>query len=85
MHPFPDWRISPFVTIGTGYIHMSPQTTIVQAEDQGDEIVNAGAGANVYISDRFILRMQYKRYTVYTSRDDNEEFNEWTAGFSLFF
>lgn len=85
MHPFPNWRISPFVTIGTGYIHMEPQTTIVQAEDLDDEVANAGAGANIYISDRFILRLMYKRLTVYTSRDDNEELNQWNAGFSLFF
>jgi len=85
MHPFPDWRISPFVTVGTGYIHMKAQTTIVQAEDLEDEVANAGAGANIYISDRFILRLMYKRQTVYTSRDKNEELNQWNAGFSLFF
>jgi len=85
MHPFPYSRISPFFTIGTGYISIKPQTTIVQAEDLEDEIAHAGAGANVYISDRFILRLEYKRHTVYTSRDENEELNEWKAGFSLFF
>ena len=85
MHPFPYSRISPFFTVGTGYISIKPQTTIVQAEDLEDEIAHAGAGANVYISDRFILRLEYKRHTVYTSRDKNEELNEWKAGFSLFF
>jgi len=85
MHPFPQWRISPFFTIGTGYISIEPQTTIVQAEDLEDEIANAGAGANVYISDRFIMRLEYKRHTVYTSRDKNEELNQWKVGFSLFF
>jgi hypothetical protein len=85
MHPFPYSRISPLFTIGTGSISIKPQTTIVQAEDLEDEIAHAGAGANVYISDRFILRLEYKRHTVYTSRDENEELNEWKAGFSLFF
>ena len=85
MSPFPRWRISPFFTIGTGYIHVEPQTTIVQAEDLDDEIVHAGVGANVYISDKFMLRMEYKRHTVLTSRNDNEELNQWKAGFSIFF
>lgn len=85
MYPFPEWRVSPYFTIGSGIIHIQPQTTIVQAEDRTDEIVHAGAGANVYLSDRFILRLEYKRHTVLTSRDDNEEINQWKAGFSIFF
>lgn len=85
MYPFPAWRVSPFFTIGTGIIKTSPQTTVVQAEDRQDEIVHAGAGANLYLSDRFILRVEYKRHTVLTSRDDNEEIDQWKAGFSVFF
>jgi hypothetical protein len=85
MYPFPKWRISPYFTIGTGIIQTKPHTTIVQAEDREDEIVHAGAGANIYLSDRFMLRMEYKRHTVLTSRDDNEEIDQWKAGFSVFF
>ncbi|MDZ7668830.1 MAG: SH3 domain-containing protein [Gammaproteobacteria bacterium] len=85
MYPFPEWRVSPFFTIGTGIIRTEPQTTVVQAEDREDEIVHAGAGANLYLSDRFILRVEYKRHTVLTSRDDNEEIDQWKAGFSVFF
>lgn len=85
MYPFPKWRLSPYFTIGTGIIETKPHTTIVQAEDREDEIVQAGVGANYYLSDRFILRMEYKRHTVLTSRDDNEEVDQWKAGFSVFF
>ncbi|HEY5646787.1 MAG TPA: outer membrane beta-barrel protein [Pseudomonadales bacterium] len=85
MRPFPRSRISPFFNIGTGYLHVSPQTTIVQAEDLNDEIVHAGVGADVYISRKFMLRLEYRRHTVLTSRDDNEELNQWKAGFSIFF
>ena len=85
MSPFPQWRVSPYFTIGTGIIEIKPHTTIVQAEDRSDEIVHAGLGANIYLSDRFLLRMEYKRHTVLTSRDDNEEIDQWKAGFSVFF
>jgi hypothetical protein len=47
MFPFPEWRVSPFFTIGTGIIRTQPQTTVVQADDRQDEIVHAGAGANL--------------------------------------
>ena len=84
VYPFPKRRISPFFEIGSGIIHIEPQTTIVQTEDRTDEIVHVGAGANIYISRRFVFRVEYKRHTVLTSRDDNEEINEWKAGFSVF-
>ena len=84
MSPFPEWRVSPFFEIGTGMIHVEPQTTIVQSQDRTDEIAHAGVGADVYLSKRFIFRVEYKRHTVLTSRDDNEEIDEWTAGFSVF-
>ena len=85
MYPFPTWRVSPYFTIGTGIIKTQPHTTVVQAEDRQDEIVHVGAGANLYLSDRFILRLEYKRHTVLTSRDDNQEIDQWKAGFSVFF
>jgi len=85
MYPFPKWRVSPYFTIGSGIIKINPHTTIVQAEDRVDEIVHAGMGANIYLSDRFMLRVEYKRHTLLTSRDDNEEINQWKAGFSVFF
>ena len=85
MFPFPKWRLSPYFTIGTGIIRTEPHTTVVVAEDREDEIANAGVGANLYLSDRFMLRMEYKRHTVLTSRDDNEEVDQWKAGFSVFF
>ena len=85
MFPFPKWRLSPYFTIGSGIITTKPHSTVVVAEDREDEIVNAGVGANLYLSDRFMLRMEYKRLTVLTSRDDNEEIDQWKAGFSVFF
>ena len=84
MTPWPEWRISPFFEIGTGMIQINPQTTIVQSHDETDEIAHAGVGADVYLSKRFIFRAQYKRHTVFTSRNENEEIDEWTAGFSFF-
>jgi hypothetical protein len=85
IRPFPGWRVSPYFGIGTGYIAITPQTTIVQTQDLKDEIVHAGFGADVYMSRKFLLRLEYRRHTVLTSRDDNEEINQWKAGFSIFF
>jgi hypothetical protein len=85
MHPFPNWRISPFFSVGTGLIHSDPESTLVQESDRTDQIGHAGAGIRVYLARRFIFRAQYKNYVIFQSTDDNQEINEWKAGFAVFF
>jgi hypothetical protein len=82
---WPDWRFSPFFTLGTGVIHTDPKATIVQGDDRTDQIGHVGAGFRIYATRRFLLRAEYKSYVVFTSRDDNEEVDEWKAGFAFFF
>ncbi len=82
---WPEWRISPFFTLGAGVIHTEPKSTIVQGEDRTDQIAHAGAGLRVYVTRRFVLRAEFKSYVVFTSRDDNEEVEEWKVGFAFFF
>lgn len=82
---WPEWRVSPFFTLGAGYIHTEPKSTIVQGEDRSDQTAHVGAGLRLYVTRRFVLRAEYKSYVVFTSRDDNEEVEEWKAGFAFFF
>lgn len=82
---WPEWRISPFFTLGAGVIHTEPKSTIVQGEDRTDQIAHAGGGLRIYATRRFIVRAEYKSYVVFTSRDDNEEIEEWKVGFAFFF
>ncbi len=81
----PDWRVSPFVTLGAGIVHTEPKATIVRPDDRTDEVANLGAGLRFYASRRFFLRAEYKRYVVFTSRDPNEDVDEWKVGFAFFF
>ena len=82
---FPDARISPYFTLGAGVINTEPKSTIVQSEDRDDQIGHAGAGFRIYATRRFLLRAEYKSYVVFTSRDENEEVEEWKVGFAFFF
>ena len=82
---FPEWRVSPFFTLGAGVIHTSPKSTIIQGLDRTDEIGHVGAGVRVYATRRFLLRAEFKSYVVFTSRDENEEVEEWKVGFAFFF
>jgi uncharacterized protein YgiM (DUF1202 family) len=82
---WPDWRISPFFTLGAGVIHTSPKSTIVQGPDRTDEVAHAGLGIRAYVTRNFVLRAEFKSYVVFTSRDENEEIEEWKVGFAFFF
>ncbi len=84
-HPFPAWRFSPFFTIGTGVIQTDPKATLVQEKDRVDQVAYVGAGLRVYLTRRFVFRAQYKNYVIFQSTDDNQEIDEWKAGFAVFF
>ena len=82
---YPEWRASPYFTLGAGMIHTEPKATLVATVDRTDSIAHAGAGVRTYLTRRFVFRAEYKAYVVFTSRNDNEEIREWKAGFSFFF
>ena len=63
----------------------SGKSTIVEAPDRTDDIGHVGAGFRIYATRRFLLRAEYKSYVVFTSRDENEEIEEWKVGFAFFF
>lgn len=82
---FPEWKYSPFFTLGTGTISTKPNATIVQPEDRDDDVMRMAVGMRMYLNRHFFLRAEYNAYTLLTSRNDNEEIEEWRIGFSVFF
>ncbi len=82
---WPEWRVSPFFTLGTGVIRTEPKTTLVQALDRTDQFAQVGAGVRAWLSRRLIFRAEYKSYVIFTSQDENEEIEEWKIGFGFFF
>ena len=83
--PRPDWRIQPFLSIGTGVIRIEPKGTLVGTEVRTDQVAYAGLGVRAYVARRFIVRGEFKEYVVFTDRDENEEDTEWKIGFAFFF
>lgn len=83
--PFPEWRVSPFVGIGTGQIKIHPSATLVETEDRQDNVLLASVGTYVYVSRRFFLRAEYVNHYLLTTRDNNDEVHQWRVGFNVFF
>ena len=82
---FPQWRYSPFFSLGGGVRETNPKATLVSTQDRTDTTAAVGAGMRVYLGQRLLLRLQYKHYVVMTDRDDDEEVGEWKIGISAFF
>jgi hypothetical protein len=81
----PQWRVSPFIGIGGGVLHVEPKATLVQPEDRTDSTAYGGLGVRGYLTNRFLLQAEYRQFVVFTSRDDNEEIDQWTVSFVYFF
>lgn len=82
---FPQWRFSPFLTLGTGFERTEPKATLAVPLDQDSQTAYAGFGARFYLGRRFFLRGEYRHHTVFTSRDSNEVKEEWKLGFAFFY
>ncbi len=83
--PFPEWKVSPYFSIGTGMIKTSVRSTLSQIKDATDFAANVSVGIKMYLTRRFILRTDLKKYIIFQSRDKNEEVTSWQVGFAFFF
>jgi hypothetical protein len=81
----PEWRLSPFFTIGTGIIRIQPKSTLVRPEDRTNQTAYVGGGLRFYWTRRFFVRGEYRSHGVFTNRNENEEINEWKLGLAFFF
>ena len=82
---FPEWRLSPFLELGTGIVYVEPRATIVLPDDRTDQTAYAGVGLRFYLTRRFFVRADYRWHTVFTSRDENQELEEWKVLIACFF
>lgn len=82
---FPRWRVAPYVMLGLGRVQLEPKAVLVKLDEETEDAVNAGAGVRLYLTRSFVFRTEYRNHLLLTSRNDNEEVNEWRAGFSVLF
>ena len=83
--PYPHWWVSPYFSIGAGTIETNPSSTLVESEDREDELLQASLGTYIHLKGRLFMRLEYANHYVLTSRNINEEVNEWKLGFNVFF
>lgn len=88
MQPLPDLKYSPYMTLGLGRIKVSPSATLISTRDDSNEFAQFGIGVQRYISRSFLFRLEFNEYIIFSAnstRNDNEDVNEWKFGFAVFF
>ena len=83
--PWPQWRYSPYFTMGGGQKETSFSETELQTSDRTDQTLHAGLGLRVYVTRQLMVRAEYRSTVILTNQDDNDESDEWTLGISAFF
>ncbi|WP_455210018.1 outer membrane beta-barrel protein [Kaarinaea lacus] len=82
--PFPNWKLSPFFTIGSGYLKTEPKKGVF-ADGSSNNFASVGLGVRYYLSRRLFLRADIKQNIVFIDDDNSGEFLEWKLGFSFFY
>ncbi len=84
---FPEWRLSPYVTLSAGQIRTKPRANLVQSGDETrtSDLLAAGVGLRYYMAQNFMLKLEYQHLQALTNRDENEDLEQWQLGFAVFF
>ena len=79
-------RFMPFLGIGTGVLQLEPKARFAQQlGSRTDQLAYVGGGLKFYLARQFFVRAEYRWHVIFTNRDDNQEVEEWKAGFAFFF
>ena len=62
-----------------------PNSSLVNATTTNSNMGVASIGARFYLTDRFVLRVDYSLYTAFVSDLQSVEYKAVTAGLSFFF
>jgi len=88
MQPLPDLKYSPYMTLGFGRIEVDPSSTLISTQDDSNDFAQFGLGLQLYITRSFLFRFELNEYIIFSAdstRNDNEDVNEWKFGFAVFF
>jgi uncharacterized protein YgiM (DUF1202 family) len=88
MQPLPDFKYSPYLTLGLGKIEVSPNSTLLAANDDVHTFAQVGIGIQRFVSRNFLFRFEVNEYVIFSTTstsNNNEEVNEWKFGFAVFY
>ncbi len=84
-YPAPEWRVSPYFTVGVGRFKNTPKGTLVGANSTEDTSANAAVGVSFHATRKLMLRGDLRTYVVFIDVDRSDDFQELTFGVGFFF
>jgi Bacterial SH3 domain len=85
VEPWSDKRLSPTFGIGFGKFKNFPNLSLVNAVPTDAKLADAMVGLRLYITERFVARIDYTIYTAFLGDTRSSEYRAFTAGLSFFF
>ncbi len=83
IEPFSHWRLSPELILGAGEISLENQPELASLGIDNSSFENYGLGLNYYLGRNFVIRGEYRWYSV--SADEKVNLDSWKIGFNTFF
>jgi hypothetical protein len=84
VEPLPDLFISPFLSAGAGKFSLNNRQKVLVDDAGSPSYTRFGGGASYYIGRNFVLRADYRWYSISTD-DGSRGLNAWTLGLNTFF
>lgn len=84
VEPFSQWRASPVLLLGRGKISIDSQPKLIPLNIEDSSFEVWGLGLHYYLGRSFVVRGEYRQYSVSTDAND-ERLNSWKLGFNTFF
>lgn len=84
LEPFSHWQVSPYVSVGKGQMTLDSQPKLVPLGVDKSDYDNYGVGVSYYLGRNFMIRGEYRWYSV-SADNDTVKLQEWKLGFSTFF
>jgi hypothetical protein len=84
VEPVPDWTLTPYFSAGIGRFSFDNRQKVVVEGAGESDYVSFGAGAGYYLGRSFLVRAEYRRYSVSTD-NDTAGLDAWTIGLNAFF
>jgi uncharacterized protein YgiM (DUF1202 family) len=88
MQPLPELKYSPYLTLGMGKVTVSPNSTLVAANDDVNTFAQVGVGIQRFVSRNFLFRFEVNEYVIFSTTsttNKSEEVSEWKFGFAVFY
>ncbi|OZG74379.1 hypothetical protein BTA51_05050 [Hahella sp. CCB-MM4] len=84
IEPIHQWDITPYLTLGASkFAFDARQKVLVQGTEEADAF-SIGGGAGYYIGRNFLIRAEYRQYSI-SSNSDTTGLSEWKIGLNTFF